>query len=85
MRAIEQGLPMARAANTGVSAMIGPRGHISAQIALGEAGFTDAALPPALPPTLYARTGDAPLALLLVLTLALLAFRRGQASRPPSE
>lgn len=81
MRAIEQGLPMARVANTGVSAMIGPRGHISAQIALGEAGFTDAALPPALLPTPYARTGDVPLALLLALTLALLAFRH---RRPPN-
>ncbi len=85
MRAIEQGLPMARVANTGVSAMIGPRGHITARIALGEAGFTDAALPPALPPTPYARTGDAPLALLLTLILAVLAFRHRQATRPPSE
>ncbi|WP_372611265.1 apolipoprotein N-acyltransferase [Aquicoccus sp.] len=76
MRAIEQGLPMARVANTGVSAMIGPRGHITGQIALGEAGFTDAALPPALPPTLYARMGDLPLAALLALTLSGLAFRR---------
>jgi len=31
-RAIEQGLPMLRAANTGISAMIGPRGRVLAQI-----------------------------------------------------
>ena len=39
MRAIEQGLPMLRVANTGVSAMIGPRGTILHRIPLGEAGF----------------------------------------------
>lgn len=70
LRAVEQGLPMVRVANTGVSAMIGPRGAVTAQIALGQAGFVDAALPPALPPTLYARSGDGPLAVVIALVLA---------------
>ena len=38
MRAIEQGLPMARVANTGVSAMIDPKGRLAASLALNTAG-----------------------------------------------
>lgn len=67
MRAIEQGLPMIRAANTGVSAMIDPWGRITAHLPLGQAGFVDATLPQPRPATLYARTGDMPVFLLLLL------------------
>jgi len=76
-RAIEQGLPMIRAANTGISAMIDARGRIVASLPLGEAGYLDARLPGVLPPPLYARTGDRPLLLLLALcTLGLALARR---------
>ncbi|MEM9577974.1 MAG: apolipoprotein N-acyltransferase [Pseudomonadota bacterium] len=70
MRAIEQGLPMVRSANTGISAMIGPTGRILAQISLGEEGFLDARLPLALPPTLYSRIGDWPAILFIALGYA---------------
>ncbi|CAM4301819.1 apolipoprotein N-acyltransferase [Palleronia rufa] len=60
MRAIEQGLPMMRAANTGISAAIDAGGRVLASIPLGEAGYLDVPLPPARSPTLYARTGDWP-------------------------
>ena len=66
MRAIEQGLPMARAANTGISAMIDPRGRITASLPLNTVGFVDARLPAPLPPTLYSRTGDIPFLVLLL-------------------
>ncbi|SIT84002.1 apolipoprotein N-acyltransferase [Pontibaca methylaminivorans] len=79
MRAMEQGLPLIRAANTGVSAMIDPRGRVTASIALGQAGFVDAELPRPLPPTPYSRTGDLPLFLLLLLGLG--AIRAGQRAR----
>ena len=72
MRAIEQGVPLVRAANTGVSALIGPRGALIRSIPLGQAGYADAALPAPLPPTLYARMGDGPVFLLLLL--AAIAF-----------
>lgn len=67
MRAIEQGLPMVRAANTGISALIGPRGQLLRSIPLGQAGYADGVLPAPLPPTLYAGFGDWPVFLLLLL------------------
>ena len=60
MRAAEQGLPMVRVANTGISAMIDPWGRLRAQLTLNNAGFVDAALPAPLPEPLYSRTGDWP-------------------------
>lgn len=79
MRAIEQGLPLLRAANTGISAMIDGRGRVLASLGLGETGVIDSPLPPALPPPPHARAGDAPSRALLVLWLAVAAGwrRRG--------
>ncbi|MBM3491692.1 MAG: apolipoprotein N-acyltransferase [Alphaproteobacteria bacterium] len=59
LRAVEQGLPLVRAANTGVSGVIGPHGEVIARLPLNTAGRLDAALPPPLvEATLYARLGD---------------------------
>lgn len=69
LRSVEQGLPMIRVANTGVSAVIDARGRITERLPLGQAGWTDAALPPPAAPTLYARIGDGPLVLLLLIGL----------------
>ena len=83
LRAVENGLPFLRAANTGVSAVIDAHGTVLADLPLGVRGHLDAALPAALPPTLYSRTGDLPLALLLALALAglLVAGRRRKLGR----
>lgn len=70
MRAIEHGLPMARAANTGISAMIDPVGRVIARKNLNETGFIESALPEALPPTLYDRWGD----MVFFLSCALVAL-----------
>jgi apolipoprotein N-acyltransferase len=76
VRAVEQGLPLVRAANTGVSAVIDPGGRILAQLSLGEAGFLDHQVPAPLPPTLYSRTGDWPVLLLILATLSGAILRR---------
>ena len=58
MRAIENGLPVARSANTGVSAVIDPYGRIIARIPVGTDGFADSLLPAKLPITLYRVLGE---------------------------
>lgn len=74
LRAIEQGLPVARSANTGVSALIDPYGRIIASLSLNTEGIIDVALPPRLEPTPYGRFGDWILAALLILVAAGVAF-----------
>jgi apolipoprotein N-acyltransferase len=70
LRAIEQGLPAVRAANTGISAMIDAHGNVRARLDLNTRGFFDATVPGALPETLYARTGDLPGVLVLFALFA---------------
>lgn len=56
-RAVEQGLPLIRAANTGISAVIDPFGRIVDSLPVGAMGTIDATLPRATAPTLYSRYG----------------------------
>ncbi|OKL44471.1 apolipoprotein N-acyltransferase [Pseudovibrio exalbescens] len=58
MRAVEQGIPVIRAANTGISAVISPLGDILSQVALNSTGSIKDRLPKLLRPTLYAKWGD---------------------------
>ncbi|WP_404383362.1 apolipoprotein N-acyltransferase [Caenispirillum salinarum] len=58
LRAVEEGLPLVRAANTGISGVVDAYGRVIAVQPLGTAGVVDAVLPPALAPTLYARGGN---------------------------
>lgn len=76
MRAIEQGLPLVRAANTGVSAVIDPVGRIVARLGLGVEGVLDTSLPTSLPPTVYSRVGDLPAALMVALAMLLVLLRK---------
>jgi apolipoprotein N-acyltransferase len=59
VRAIEEGMPLVRAANNGISGLVDPYGRVIKRLALDAVGFLDVPLPQALPPTIYARTGDA--------------------------
>jgi apolipoprotein N-acyltransferase len=72
-RAIEEGLPIARAANTGISAMIDPLGRLRSPLALNQTAILDSGLPVALPQTFYSRFGDL-IFLLLLVTGAFSAF-----------
>ncbi|MFB9150698.1 apolipoprotein N-acyltransferase [Roseovarius ramblicola] len=81
LRSAELGLPMIRVANTGVSAMIDATGRVTARLPLGEAGWRDAALPPPLPETVYARLGDAPMLVLYAVLLASSLWRHRRRAR----
>ena len=84
MRAIEQGLPLARSANTGVSAMIDPFGRVVSALPLNQSGHIDVKLPAPLKPTNYSRFGDIPvLTGSALLILFLVVFSRRVTHRKP--
>jgi len=74
LRAVEQGLPLARDGNNGVSAMIDPLGRVVARLGLDDVGVLDVPMPQPLPPTPYARFGDQAYLALLLLGLATAAL-----------
>ena len=76
LRAIEEGLPVVRAANTGISAVIDPLGRMVARLGLGVEGVLDSNLPSAILPTIYARTGDIPAAIIVAAALIFIIRRR---------
>lgn len=69
LRSIEEGLPLVRAANTGISAIVDPYGRILEQLQLGREGVLDGQLPEAIGRTLFARVP-----ILSVLAIWLAAF-----------
>jgi apolipoprotein N-acyltransferase len=72
LRAVEEGLPLARAANSGISAMFDAFGHVNAALPLNGQGVLVTALPGRLPETIYGRFG-----LILPLGLAGIALLYG--------
>lgn len=77
MRAIEEGLPIVRATPTGISAIIAADGRLIATVPHETAGAIEAPIPPALPPTLFARVGNAMAAIVgLAMFAAGVAMRR---------
>ncbi|MEQ8826463.1 MAG: apolipoprotein N-acyltransferase, partial [Parvibaculum sp.] len=82
-RAVEQGLPLVRAAGTGISAVVDARGRIVASLPLDSAGVIDARLPAPAAKTFYAKTGNAlvfgtTLAVLLLVAAGALLSRRNE-------
>jgi apolipoprotein N-acyltransferase len=72
MRAVEEGIPMVRDANTGISGIVDAYGRVRAILGLERPGVVDGPLPTALDrPTLYARYGDLGLVVMLVGCLGL--------------
>ena len=74
LRAIEQGLPVIRAANTGISAVIDSHGRYLHRLPLMEEGVIDSPLPVAIATTAYGRWGDGLLLLLLFATSGSVVF-----------
>jgi apolipoprotein N-acyltransferase len=78
LRAVEEGLPVVRVANTGISAVVDPYGRVLGSLPLGSEGVLDATLPVALPPPVYSKLGSAaPIGMVLsCLMVVLMAHRR---------
>jgi apolipoprotein N-acyltransferase len=79
VRAVEQGLPVVRAANTGISAVIDSYGRVLAEVGLGERGVLDAMLPKAGLPTFFVRWAILLEVVVLVLAAAGLVLCRALA------
>jgi Apolipoprotein N-acyltransferase len=72
MRAIETGIPVARSANTGISAVISANGKIIDSLPLETQGSLKLAIPQALKPTFYFTWGDS---IFLMMILSLITMR----------
>ena len=76
VRAIEEGLPLVRAANTGVSAVVDPLGRIIKSLPLGVEGVLDSPLPRPIGRTIYVRAGDGVAGLLIGAAFIIVMRRR---------
>lgn len=76
MRAIETGLPLIRAANTGISAIVDARGVVVEKLAVFERGLIDGKLPQRIGKTLYGILGDLPMVIAALLIVVFAAFNR---------
>ena len=79
LRAIELGLPLVRAANSGRSAVVDGLGREIAFAPLGAEGVLDFDLPKPLPPTWQARFGSLGAALMALALLSICLIRRRKA------
>ena len=75
VRAIEEGLPLVRAANTGISAVVDPLGRVIEKLPLGAEGVIDAPLPQRIAAPPYTRVGDMPAAMMIAIALLLILHR----------
>jgi apolipoprotein N-acyltransferase len=81
VRAVEEGLPIVRSANNGVSAVIDGYGRILSELRLNARGVIDSSVPAALAAPPYARFGDwtfVAMVLALAATATFLARNRGR-------
>lgn len=77
MRAIEQGVPLLRAANTGVSAVINEFGHIDHSLAYGQRGFLTADIELNKLDTIYSLYGNYVIfGLIIIFSAILLIYRK---------
>lgn len=78
VRAVEEGVPLVRSANNGISAAFDAQGRVLGTLGMNVRGTLDVALTGALAPPPYARIGDLPFLAGLCVLLATVAWRRGR-------
>ncbi len=83
LRAVEEGLPLVRAANTGISAVVDPYGRIVAALPLGREGVLDAPLPKAIAVSAFSSLGSRPAAVMVLACIALCLVARVRKRREP--
>lgn len=76
LRAVEEGLPVVRAANDGISAVIDADGRLVASLTLGASGIVDADLPQPGASTIFSRWGMLPSGILALLAFLWSGYRR---------
>ncbi len=77
LRAVEEGLPLVRVANTGISGVVDGHGRVVASLPLGARGILDVSVPAPLTPTVFARIGNIlPLGIAVILIVAGVIFAR---------
>lgn len=81
VRAVEEGLPVLRVANNGISAVIDARGRLLHRLELDVKGVIDSRLPAAISPPPYARYGDGVFAAIWTIGVLGLAASRGRQGR----
>ena len=81
LRAVELGLPVIRATQTGISAVIRADGSVAASIPSNSAGQINTTMPAPLPPTFYAKWGDAVPLTLAGFLLGVASWRRWGVAR----
>ena len=80
LRAIEEGLPLVRAANTGISAVVDAYGRVLESLPVGVEGVVDTSLPLPAPATIFSRHPVLAPSILWVITLGL-ALLNGRVRR----
>jgi apolipoprotein N-acyltransferase len=78
LRTIEEGLPLVRSANNGISAVVDPYGRVTSMLPLGREGVLDATLPQSIPAPIYARIGDIPVFVSVFVLIFILWRARGR-------
>jgi apolipoprotein N-acyltransferase len=76
LRTIEEGLPMIRAANNGISSVVDAYGRVIGSLPLGIDGVLDTGLPVAIGPTTFSRVGNLIAGLMIGFCLAVAAAAR---------